>query len=106
MTRVVEASSEVLVMRNPKKETHAQFMARAEKLAEELYVEPAGDKQVDLSPSEETLQSIKDIKRELDYLRWFHTHIAQRGAEGMVKIQEEYLGVIPTGYVYKIEDPA
>lgn len=43
MTRIVEASPEVLVMRNPKKETHAQFMARAEKLAEDLYVEPVDE---------------------------------------------------------------
>lgn len=98
MTRVVEASPQVLVMRNPKTETKQQFMARAEKLADELYVEP--EPEVIAEPEPET---VPVTVRELSYLRWFFQNADFGPVSDRLRahLNARYVregGVIPEGY--------
>lgn len=102
MTRVVEADPKVLVMRNPKTETKQQFMARAEKLADELYVEPV----VEQTTNEvvgEIIEQVSAVKIELEYLRWWYQNADFGPADSDVRrhLNNYYVaggGVIPDGY--------
>lgn len=100
MTRVVEAHPKVLVMRNPKTESKEKFMARAEELANRLYEEPVEAETVEESV-EETIQTIRSVKTELDYLRWWHNNFGTDDTDVRATMNARYVeagGIIPEGY--------
>lgn len=111
MTRIVEASPQVLVMRNPKTESKAQFMDRAEKLADALWVEPAPVVEETVEEAvDEIIVEVRAIGAELDYLRWFYQNADFGPADSDVRwrLNKQYVAAtgnpLPVGYQSEEEE--